>query len=233
MIPHVCIVGKTSLLQGRMGFLILQLVFIVTSKTASECDYPLWGCCCYLGLNWFTPMEIFPIYPLAGEERLFKLNVQMQLLIPHIKNSFKAAMQRITLTFVAQSPSWNLFFSSWSCVLLMMRTYLSSITPCRSFSCLRPEQALLEHRFALVAVSSGRSCGFAASVYLFGLKPDRSWIWSFACWSLAVSANWHLSEVSSDRTRHQGSGGGRVVLPCIDRLDFLQATVAPLEVNRI
>lgn len=60
-----------------------------------------------------------------------------------------------------------------------------------------------------------------------GLKPAGSWIWSFACQSLVVSANCHLvwapvCQVSSGRSRHQGGRGGRVFLPW-NRASWLSA----------
>lgn len=148
----------------------------------------------------------------------------MQLLTPDIKDNFSAKITRINLAFV---PAWNPSWKSsapedvgtyWN-FHPSLQILLLPLAPCGSVGCTQ----LRTHDFVLhyiwVKTSWVLNLVFCLSVtHSFSKLPSG---WAPVC------------QVSSGRSRHQGGRGGRVFLPWIEHLDFLQVTLTPLGANRI
>lgn len=164
----------------------------------------------------------------------------MQLLIPHIKNSFKTEITRISLTCVpAWSPSWNLFLTSSAPEAVnCSRWELTwvSITPCRSFSCVWPEGAWLEHH--LHWLQSTQDIAMALLLQYVWFKTSQV-LNLVLCLLVTCSFGKLTSRLSSCHAKCLQIVSGTSVAEvdvCFchkQHLDFLQVTVTPLAVNRI
>lgn len=151
----------------------------------------------------------------------------MQLLIPDIKDNFRAKITRISLAIV---PEWNPSWKSsapegggtyWNFHPSLQILSLASGSLWGSWL-----QSAQDTAVALYSMTSV----WINTILVLNLV--------FSWQSLVVSANWCLvwvpvCQMSSDRSRHQGGRGGRVFLPWIEHLDFLQVTLTPLGANRI